>query len=358
MTIDEKYMRLSLRLSRKGKGKTSPNPLVGTVIVKKEEIVGKGYHKQAGEPHAEINALKEAGERAKDAVLYVNLEPCCHYGRTPPCTESIIQAGIKEVVIALKDPNPYVNGKGIREIRLAGIKVRSGILEKEAQKLNEVYLKYITTGEPFVILKSALTLDGKMATHSGSSKWITGEKAREYAHCLRKEVDGILVGIETVLKDNPHLTVKGKKLTKIIVDSKARIPLTANVLNHSTVVATTKLAPEKKIRDLEKRGVKVLIIEEKKNKVNLKKLVQELGKRQITSLIVEGGSAINTSFLKENLVDKILFFFAPKIVGGTKFSIGELGIDKIKDALSLSRVTFKKFDSDILVTGYPKKVYS
>jgi diaminohydroxyphosphoribosylaminopyrimidine deaminase/5-amino-6-(5-phosphoribosylamino)uracil reductase len=362
MNKDEEYMALALKLAERGKGRTSPNPLVGAVIVQRGKIVGRGYHKRAGEPHAEINALREAGSKAKGSTLYINLEACSHYGRTPPCTESIIKSGIKKVVIALKDPNPLVKGKGIKKLCSAGIEVKLGILRKPALRLNEAYIKYITMGKPFIILKTAASLDGKIATSQGDSKWITGERAREYAHRLRREMAGILVGIGTVLADDPRLTAKseGKRKNqrepvKIIVDSKLRTPLRAKVLSHPTIIATTKCASPKKISALEKKRAKVLIIEEKKGKVNLRKLMKELSRLGVNSLMVEGGAEINTSFLKENLVDKVLFFIAPKIIGGRKSSVGELGISKIRDALRLSSLTFKRFVNDILIEGHIKR---
>jgi diaminohydroxyphosphoribosylaminopyrimidine deaminase/5-amino-6-(5-phosphoribosylamino)uracil reductase len=359
MNLDEKYMALALKLAEKGKGRTSPNPLVGAVIVQRGRIVGKGYHKRAGEPHAEINALRDAGSKVKGSTLYLNLEPCSHYGRTPPCTESIIKSGIKKVVVALKDPNPLVKGKGIKKLCSAGIEVKLGILRKQALRLNEAYIKYVTTGKPFIILKTAASLDGKIATSQGNSKWITGESTRKYTHRLRREMAGILVGIGTVLADDPSLTVSSKvnqrEPVKIIVDTKLRTPLKAKVLNRPTIIATTKSASPKRISALGKKGAKVLIIEEKEGKVNLRKLMKELGRLGITNLMVEGGAEINTSFLKENLVDKVLFFLAPKIIGGRKSSVGELGISKIRDVLHLSSLTFKRFANDILIEGYIKR---
>jgi diaminohydroxyphosphoribosylaminopyrimidine deaminase/5-amino-6-(5-phosphoribosylamino)uracil reductase len=362
MNPDEKYMALALKLAERGKGRTSPNPSVGAIIVQKEKIVGQGYHKRPGEPHAEVEALRSAGSKARGSTLYLNLEPCSHQGRTPPCTESIIKSGIKKVVVALKDPNPLVNGKGIKRLRSAGIEVKSGVLRKPALRLNEGYIKYITTGKPFIILKTAASLDGKIATSQGDSKWITGARAREYTHRLRGEMDGILVGIGTVLADDPYLRANSKERrknqrepVKIIVDTKLRTPLRAKVLSPPAIIATTKGASPKKVSVLRKKGIEVLIIEEKEGKVNLRKLIKELGKREITNLMIEGGAEINTSFLKENLVDKILFFIAPQIIGGRKSSVGELGIFKLRDALHLSGITFKRFADDLLIEGYIKR---
>lgn len=362
---DKKYMRMVLKLAVRAKGKTSPNPLVGAVIVKSDRIIGKGYHRRAGKPHAEINALDMAGRRAKGATLYLNLEPCAHFGRTPPCTKRIISSGIKEVVVAMIDPNPLNCGRGIKELRKAGIEVKVGVLEKEAKKINEAYIKYITTKWPFVILKTAMSLDGKIATKTGDSKWITNESSRRYVHRLRSEVDAVLVGIETVLKDDPRLTSRikdpGSRIpvrnpTRVVVDSGARIPLGARVLNKEapTIVATTRLASKRKIKALEKKGAKVLVIREKDKRVNLKDLLKRLGELEITSLLVEGGGRINASFLENGLVDKVLFFIAPKIIGGKEALTpveGE-GIKRIKDTIKLRNISVRRFGEDVLVEGY------
>ncbi len=371
---DEKYMRLALRLAIKAKGRTSPNPLVGAVIVKDDIIIGEGYHKKAGEPHAEINALNMVDKKAKGATLYLSLEPCAHFGRTSPCTKRIISSGIKEVAIAMIDPNPLNCGKGIKELRKVGIEVKVGVLEKEAKKINEAYIEYITTKRPFVILKTAMSLDGKIATKTGDSRWITNELSRKYVHKLRSEVDAILVGIETVLKDDPLLTVRSPKspsseaellrrtgkvqsqLIRVVVDSRARVSLGAKILNQEvpTIVATTKFASKRKIETLRKKGVKVLIIGERDKRVNLKELLKKLGELEITSLLVEGGGKINASFLENGLVDKVLFFIAPKIIGGEEALTpveGE-GIKKIKDAIKLKNISIKRFEGDILIEGY------
>ena len=355
-------MTLALQLAGRGRGKTSPNPLVGAVIARRGKIVGKGYHRRVGESHAEVNALKDAGSLARGSTLYVNLEPCSHWGRTPPCTEIIIKSGIAEVVIASRDPNPLVKGKGMRKLRSAGIKVRSGILRKPALRLNEAYLKYITTGKPFVILKVAASLDGKIATSEGESKWITCPRARDYGRRRRREVAGILVGIGTVLADDPGLRAKGGKRkesgpgpVRIILDRQLRIPLQARVLGGPVIIATTRRASPEKRKALEKQGAKILIIKEKEDKLDLRELVKELGSLGIASLLVEGGGEVNTSFLKENLVDKILFFIAPKIIGGTKSAVGELGISRLRNALRLSDITLNRFGDNFLVEGYIKR---
>ena len=355
---DKEYMRLALKLAIKAIGRTSPNPLVGAVIVKNDRIVGKGYHKRAGKPHAEINALNMAGERARGATLYLNLEPCAHFGRTPPCTKRIISSGIKKVVAAMIDPNPLNCGRGVKELRRAGVKVKTGVLEEEAKRVNESYVKYITTKRPFVILKTAMSLDGKIATRTGDSKWITNERSRKYLHRLRREVDAVLVGIETVLRDDPRLTsrILARNPLRVVVDNRARIPLGAKVLNREapTIVATTKFASKRKIEALRKKGARVLVIKDRDEKVDLKELLKRLGKLEIVSLLVEGGGRINASFLENSLVDKVLFFVAPKIIGGEEAITpveGE-GIERIKDAIELRDISIKRLGEDVLVEGY------
>lgn len=309
-TIDEKYMRLALELAAKGRGKTSPNPMVGAVIVKNGRIVGEGFHKKSGQPHAEIYAIKQAGKNAKGATMYVNLEPCCFFGRTPPCTDAIIKSGIKKVIIAAKDPNPLNNGRGVEILRRHKIAVKSGVLQKEAQRLNEIFEKYITTKMPFVILKMAETLDGKIATKTGDSKWITSEEARKFVHKLRSEVDAVMIGANTARTDKPRL--KQSKM-KIIVRSA-----------------------------------------KKKGRADLRQLLKNLGRRQITSVLCEGGGELAWSLLKEGLVDKVLFFIAPKIIGGkeAKTPVEGEGINRVKDALNFKNITIRKIGDDFLLEAY------
>lgn len=350
-------MRLTINLAKRGRGKTSPNPLVGAVVVKNGQIIGKGYHKKFGEPHAEVNALNSCGDKAKDAILYVNLEPCCHYGKTPPCTDAIIKSGIRKVVCATLDPNPQVNGKGINLLREGGVKVEVGILEEEAKKLNEAYLKFITTGFPFVILKVAQTLDGKIATKIGDSKWITQEDSRRFVRSLRSWVDAVLVGANTVRRDDPELTiheVKGENPIRIILDSSGKISSNSKVIkenkNGKTIIATTNQKTKEKFK--EKAEIWTL----KKSKdglVDLTQLLKKAGENQITSLLVEGGSKVFTSFLKEKLVDKIYYFLSPKILGEGFFSFGDLGIKKISDSIILRDCEIKRFKNDLLIIGYP-----
>ena len=358
----ETFMRRALELA--ARGRTSPNPMVGAVIVKAGEIVGEGYHHKAGTPHAEIHAINSAGEKAKSAQLYVTLEPCCHRGRTPPCTKAIIQAGFSSVVMAMYDPNPLVPGKGKAMLENYGITVQSGLLEQEARKLNEFYIKHITTGLPFVILKSAMSLDGKIATYTGKSKWITSETSRRKVHEIRDTVDAILVGIGTVINDNPSLTTrlmdrKGKDAVRIIVDSDARIPLPSKVLNLDstapTLIAVTPKALEDKISQLKSAGAEVIVIPERNDgRVNLKVLMEGLGKREITSVMIEGGSEINASALKEGIVDKVMIFIAPKFIGGRTAPglVGGQGIEHLSSAVGLRDIQISKLGEDILVEGY------
>lgn len=367
-----KYMRIAFALAKKGN--PSPNPYVGAVIVRNEKIIGKGYHKKAGMPHAEVKAIAnqeevlaslkkgicsslENKEFAKGATMYVNLEPCNHYGRTPPCTDAIIKAGIKKVVFGMNDPNPNVRGGGEEELRKNGIEVKKGVLENEAKKLNEVFIKYTKTKMPFVVLKIAMSMDGKIATKTGDSKWITSEKTRKYVHKLRSKYDAILVGINTILKDNPLLTtrINGKKNPiKIILDSKLRIPISANVIDSNLIMATSKKYNVKKKRILESKGAKIIVCG--KNTILLKILLRKLGKLGITSVLVEGGSEIHGSFFDEKLVDKIILFYAPKIIGGkeAKIAIGGKGIENMNSAIRIKDLKMKKIDEDFVFEGYPE----
>ena len=357
--IDEKFMRLAIDLAKKAKGRTSPNPMVGAVIIRDNEIVGTGYHQKAGTPHAEVHAITNAGDKTQNATIYVSLEPCSHHGRTGPCTEAIIKAGISRVVMAMSDPNPRVDGKAILESH--GIQVTTGILEGEARKLNEVFIKYITTGLPFVILKTAMSLDGKIATHSGKSKWITSEDSRRIVHQIRNEVDAIIIGIGTVIKDDPSLTTRlpdgnGRDAIRIVLDSHARIPLNSKILNLNskarTIVAVTSSAPEGKISQI-KQKAEVLVVSEQNGRIDFQDLMKKLGQMEITSVLIEGGSEVNASAIKSGIVDRIMFFIAPKLFGGIEAlgPIGGDGIDDPSEAIKLKDISVTQVGEDILVTG-------
>jgi len=337
-------MALAIKLAKKSN--PSPNPRVGAVIVKGNEILSTGYHKKAGEPHAEIVALRKLNS-AKGSTLYVTLEPCSHYGKTPPCVDAIIESGVKRVVFAMRDPNPKVNGE--KKLRKAGVEVDYGVLESNAASINRVFLKNMK-GMPFVAVKMAMSLDGKTATKTGDSKWISGEKSREFVQKLRNEYDAVMVGIGTVLKDNPRLTCrlkKGKNPLKIIVDSKLRVPLKSKVLNGKVTIATSEGCNKKKRKELEKLGVIIIICG--KNKVNLKKLMKIIYGKGITSVLIEGGSELNASAIKEKIVDKFYFFVSPKIIGGKKAKtpVDGGGISKITDSLKL-KMNARKIGEDFL----------
>lgn len=357
-------MQRALALALKAKGRTSPNPMVGAVLVKEGRIIGEGYHAFAGADHAEVVALKAAGDEAREATLYLNLEPCCHYGRTPPCTEAIIRAGIKRVVASTFDPNPLVAGKGAERLKAAGIDVEIGLLSEEAKRLNEAFFTLIATGRPFVILKVAASLDGKIATKAGESRWITGEAARKKVHELRDEVDAVLVGIGTVLKDDPLLTVRldregTRDPLRVIVDSHARLPLEANVLKdpRKALVAVSPEAPKERVEALRSRGAEVLLIEGASGKVSLGRLMEELGKRGIVSVMIEGGSEVNASAFHEGIVDKLILFYAPLLIGGKEAPsiVGGSGIEYLPQAIRLKDLRIERLGNDLLIEGYIQK---
>lgn len=358
MNADESYMRMALSLAKKGIGSASPNPMVGAVVVKNGKIVGTGYHKKYGDAHAEVNALNEAGSKAKGASLYLNLEPCCHFGKTPPCTDAVIKAGIKRVVAGVVDPNPKVSGKGAGILRDAGIEVKLSVLEEDCRRLNEGFIKRITTGRPFVILKIAASLDGKTATKTKESKWITSEASRHHAHRLRGQVDAIMTGIGTVLADDPLLTPRAGKVKRmplrVVVDSLLRVPASAKVVGSNTLFVATDKAPAKAIEDLESRGAEVELFKSKKGKVALALVMEHLGNRGVNSLLVEAGPGLSGSLLEEGLVDKILFFYAPKIIGGVEAPgmVGGGGIERLSEAVSLKEIKIKRFGEDIMIEGY------
>ena len=378
----QSYMSLALRFGRRSHGQTSPNPIVGAVLVKGGKIIGSGWHHQAGLPHAEIEALRDAaakGNNPRGATLFVTLEPCSTHGRTPPCTEAIKAAGIKRVVVGATDPNPKHAGKGFAILKKAGVEVVHGVLAYEANQLNEAFNHWIVRRTPFVTVKAAMTLDGKIATASGESKWITGEKARAYGMKLRQGADAILVGINTVLADDPALTVRGVQSSKfirlrqgyggqevqkrrIILDSMARTPLKAKVVSDGfralTTVVVSKAAPKKRVAQLAKR-VNVIVAPLKKSKdgsqpeIDLRWLMKKLGKENVTSLLVEGGGEVNASFLLGGLAHRVAFFYAPKILGGrdARKGVAGVGIQKVSEMIKLREVEHHWLGPDLLLTA-------
>lgn len=351
-------MKYALSLAEKSSYKTLPNPMVGAVVVKNGRIAGIGYHKKAGGPHAEVFAINSAGKKAQGADLFVTLEPCAHYGRTPPCTELIIKSGIKRVVVSMIDPNPLVSGRGIRQLKSAGIEVNLGLLGDEARKLNEVYIKNITEKMPYIIFKEAITLDGRTATNNGDSKWISLTESRRFVHRLRSNVEAVMVGIGTVLKDNPSLTTHGEKNycpLRIIVDSKLKIPLNVRVLNDKykdrTVVATINNAPRQKLKRLLSMNIKVVQVNSKNGRVILKALLKRLYELNIYRLLVEGGATLGGGLLRENLIDKVIFFIAPKIIGEGRGVFEGFGLNRIKYAKPLRDVIIKRTGGDIMIEG-------
>ena len=359
---DSEYMELALMLAKNGLGWTAPNPMVGAVLVKDGEIIGQGWHEKCGEPHAERNALANCKKSPQGATLYVTLEPCCHQGRQPPCVDAILEAGIRRVVVVSADPNPLVAGKGIRILREHGIEVTEHMLEEECDRLNEVFFHYIQTKRPFVVMKYAMTMDGKIACENGDSKWVTGEKARETVQNMRKKYMGIMVGINTVLEDNPMLNCRIEENVnpiRIICDSNLRIPFESNIVNTAnkiqTIVVCTNEADTDKQKYLEECGVEV-VRQKRKGRVNLSELMKTLGEKGIDSILLEGGGTLNAQALKENIVNKICCFIAPKIVGGAnaKSPIEGKGVEKMMEAYNLRNLEIQKIGNDIMLTGYLK----
>lgn len=322
MEDHKKYMHMAIKLAKKGRGFVNPNPLVGSVIVKNDLIIGCGYHEKYGELHAERNALVSCTQSAEGATLYVNLEPCCHTGKTPPCTEAIIQSKIARVVVGARDPNPLVGGKGIERLRKNGIIVITDVLEEECLELNEVFFHYIQNGTPYVVMKYAMTLDGKIATYSGKSKWITGEIARAHVHQLRNEYKGIMIGVNTVIKDDPLLTCRiedGRNPSRIICDTHLRTPATAKIVESASEIPTyigTCSRDEKKMDQFRKKGCRLLPVSKKNGHLNLNDLIHQLGQEKIDGILLEGGGTLNYSALKSGIVNKLQVYIAPKIFGG------------------------------------------
>jgi len=360
------YMRLALDLAKDALGTTSPNPAVGAVLVKSGHIIGKGYTQKPGQAHAEICAINQAGNQTENSTLYVTLEPCSHHGRTPPCTSAIIQAGITKVHMALLDPNPLINGLGKKELENAGIAVAVGDREEEATQINEAYLKFTRTGLPFITAKYAASLDGKIGTRTGDSHWITGNAARRKANQLRDKYDAIMVGIGTVLKDDPRLTARNdqnlplpQQPLRVIVDSNGRTPTTANLFEEpGEILIATGPIEQSRVKALEKSGATVVEFPTLSGVVDLRELMRFLGHRQTTSILIEGGGGLLGSVIEYRLADKLVVFLAPMIIGGVNAipSIGGLGSEKISDSLRLERITFQHEEGDhLIITGYPKK---
>lgn len=355
MNNDIFFLKETLKLAKKGLSWTNPNPMVGAVIVRNGHEIGQGFHHKAGHPHAEIEALNNATEDPKDATLYVNLEPCSNHGRTPPCTEAIIKSGIKKVVCATLDPNPENHSQGLAKLQKAGIQVTTGVLEDEARKLNEAFFTFHEKKRPFVAIKFAASLDGKIGTRTGDSKWITNEGARKYARSLRANYQAILVGINTILADNPHLGVriKGKKdPLRIILDPQLQIPTNALVLrDRNVIIATTTRAEKQKKKHLEDKGFTVLSFDSKY--IEIKKLLSTLKEREIISVLVEGGGKTLGHFIDAKVVDKVYAFHAPIIIGGKQaIGISGKGAATIQDALKLKDISYKKFADNLLTVGY------
>ncbi|MBD3413157.1 MAG: bifunctional diaminohydroxyphosphoribosylaminopyrimidine deaminase/5-amino-6-(5-phosphoribosylamino)uracil reductase RibD [Candidatus Aminicenantes bacterium] len=360
---DISYLHMCYGLAEKAVGWASPNPYVGAVIEKKGIIVGHGYHEMPGKPHAEAVALEKAGAQSKGATAYINLEPCVHWGRTPPCIDKILQADLKRVVISSVDPNPLVNGKGIQRMKNAGIEVSLGLLKQRNDRLNEIYLKYIQNNIPFVTLKTALSLDGKTATKTHSSKWISSPETRKYMHLLRGEQEAIMVGINTILQDDPRLTVRhpswpGKKITRVIVDSKLRMPSTAKILSTlskgGVIVFTLEQSISKNRKVLQKKGVKIVSLPGKGQRVDIKKVLEWLGNHKISSVLVEGGNLLQTHMLENKLIDKIMISISPKLVGGQGahcFFQGA-GVQTISQSLKIKEMNEFQIGNDIVVQGY------
>ncbi len=363
MSDELAFMRRALELAAKGKGFTSPNPMVGAVIVKKGRIIGEGYHRRAGDKHAEIVALESCVEDPRRGALFLNLEPCCHTGRTPPCAEAIIRAGIKRVVAAMEDPNLLVKGKGFELLRHSGIEIEVGLCRQEAEELNEKYIFFIKHKRPFVMIKAALSLDGKIATPTGKSRWLSSPEARKYVHQLRLEYDTIMVGINTVLRDDPRLTARlpdaeKKEIFRVVLDSKLRIPLQCHLVRQKrggeVLIFTTPAAPTERIEQLRSLGVKVIIAKEKEGRVDLNYALKQLAKRGIISLLIEGGSEVFASALKEKVINKVLFIYAPKIIGGRDsipLFAGE-GKRELASAYKLSKVRSFRLGPDVAIEGY------
>ncbi len=353
-----RWMRQALDLARLADYRTSPNPMVGAVLVRNGEVVGAGYHRRAGEPHAEAEALGQAGERARGADLYVTLEPCTHHGRTGPCAPAVIAAGVRRVIAAMPDPNPPVNGTGIRTLREAGVAVQVGDGAEEAAQLNRFFCRFVSIGRPFVSLKYAMSLDGRIATDRGESRWISGPQSRRFAHELRHQHDVVLVGVNTVIDDDPQLTVRDRETAgeprqplRVVLDSRLRIPESAALLRDGgrTLIATTAAAPSAKQQTLGSQKVEIQAFPEAEGRVDLGAVLSELARRQHISVLIEGGAAVHAAALKASLVDELCIFVAPVILGSGLSPVGPLGIERLVDAPRFSGLTARALGPDILL---------
>jgi len=360
---DLAFMEMAYGLAGMARGRSSPNPLVGAVVVRGEAIVGWGYHEEAGKPHAEVLALRKAGRLARGATLYVTLEPCVHWGRTPPCVDGVLEAGLRRVVVSSYDVNPVVHRKGVRRLRKEGLRVDVGLLEEKNARLNEAYIKYITCGTPFVTVKAAAGLDGRIATRTGDSRWISADATRDYAHLLRGENDAVMVGVGTLLRDDPLLTVRHKAwgdkgVVRVVLDPKLRFPLGSRMLSTldqgRVIVFADRTVPAAKASALERRGVEVVRTRRPLEGPGLEDALSELGRRELASLLVEGGSRLETSFIERRLADKLVLTLSPKLIGGAGapgFLEGE-GAARVRDALALKSLSTFRIGDDLILEGY------
>lgn len=353
-------MKEAIELAKKGAGFVSPNPMVGCVIVKNNKIIGSGWHKKYGEAHSEVNAINSACESIENSEVYVTLEPCSHYGKTPPCAKALIDHKVRKVYVGCLDPNPLVAGKGVQMLKDAGIEVETGVMEEECKAINPIFFKYITTQKPFVVMKSAVTLDGKIASYTGDSRWVTNEKSREFCQHLRHKLKAIMVGVNTIIVDNPRLNCRienGINPIRIIVDSHLRIPVDANVLNlkdeDRCIIAVSEINDIKKADELREKGVEILVCNKKENRVDLEDLMTKLGEMKIDSILLEGGGTLNFSALKSNIVDYALTFISPKFIGGenAKTSVEGQGFSLMSNSIKVENPKTAFFDDDILIYG-------
>ncbi|MDD2733537.1 MAG: bifunctional diaminohydroxyphosphoribosylaminopyrimidine deaminase/5-amino-6-(5-phosphoribosylamino)uracil reductase RibD [Desulfuromonadaceae bacterium] len=365
MTSDTKFMKRALTLARKGIGMTSPNPAVGCIIVNNGMVVGEGWHKKAGGPHAEVHALEMAGDAARDAEIFVTLEPCCHSGKTPPCSDALIKAGVRRVVAGMRDPNPHVNGGGLLALESAGITTSCGVLEEECRAINLPFIKYVTTAMPYVTYKSAMTLDGNIATITGESRWVSCEKSRKQVHLMRSHMDAVMVGVDTIIADNPQLTVRhvrGKDPLRVIVDTRLRTPKSVTILNGElsakTIIATAESNTDVHRPYLE-QGATIVVCDEYDGRVSMKDLLQKLGEMGVQSILLEGGSHLAGNMLQQGLIDELVFFVAPKIIGSNGFAPFTLqGITSMAHAIKLNFTDIRRIGSDIVVTARPEPLCS